>query len=207
MLIRNRQDLDLNRCKPYRESTCIVLDQDADEALDAAIDNTMDHDRTMLLSILTDISQIEFLRHEHIELDRTALPGTANGISEVEIDLRTIESTIAFIDHILQTAMLQSVPQSIRRRLPYLIGAHGIFRARTELCMIFQTECLVDLIKKIDDLLDLFFNLRRHHEDMRIILRKVPYAEQSMERTGKLMTMDKAKLAHAQRQFTIAVLL
>ena len=28
-----------------------------------------------------------------------------------------------------------------------------------------------------------------------------------MERPGKLMTMNKAKLAHAQRQFTIAVLL
>ena len=48
----------------------------------------MYHDRAMFLAIFADIGHIEAFRHEHVELDSTALPGTADGVFQVEVSGR-----------------------------------------------------------------------------------------------------------------------
>lgn len=150
---------------------------------------------------------VELLRHEHIQLDRATLPGTANGITQMEINLRAIECAIAFIDDILQATMLQGITQCIRRLFPDLVRAHGIIRTRGKLCRIGKTERAVYFIEEVDRMLDLFFDLRWRQEQMCIILREIADTEQAVKLTRFLMTMHETELTKAQRQITIAVLM
>ena len=54
-----------------------MLDQNADEALNAAEHHAMDHDWAVLLAVRARIFELEALRQLKIELDRAALPSSA----------------------------------------------------------------------------------------------------------------------------------
>ena len=56
---------------------------------------TMNHDRAMFLAICSVILQLKTLRKLEVKLNGTALPGSANGIYQMEVDLRSIECAIA----------------------------------------------------------------------------------------------------------------
>ena len=55
VFLGDRKNLDLNRCKPCRECACKVLDQDTDETLDGTEAYTVDHDRSVLLTVSSDV--------------------------------------------------------------------------------------------------------------------------------------------------------
>ena len=84
-----------------------MLDQDADKSLDGTKGNPVDHDRTMFLSVCSCVLQVKPLRHLHIQLDRSALPGSSDGVFQMEVDLRAVESAVTFIDHIVQPKIVQ----------------------------------------------------------------------------------------------------
>ena len=102
MLVGDWHYTHLAGSKPYRKSTGIILDQDTDKTFYRTINHTMDHNRAMLQTVFAGIGQIKFLRQQHIQLNSAALPGTPDRVSQVEVDLRAIEGTIAFIDHIIK---------------------------------------------------------------------------------------------------------
>ena len=54
-LLGDGKDLDLNGCKPNREPSSIVLNQNSDEPLDGSEDDTVDHDRSVLVIVGTDV--------------------------------------------------------------------------------------------------------------------------------------------------------
>ncbi len=53
----------------------------------------MKHDRPVLLAILSDIVEIKSLWQLEIQLDRAALPRSADGILDMEVQLRSVKST------------------------------------------------------------------------------------------------------------------
>ena len=85
-----------------------MLDQDTDETLDGAESNTMDHDRTMLLAICADVLQLKTLRKLEVKLNSTALPGSSDGIDQMEVDLRSVERAVALVYNVIQTHLIQS---------------------------------------------------------------------------------------------------
>ena len=72
----------------------VVLDQDRDEPLEAAENRPMDDDRPMLGVVGAGVFQIESLRHLVVELDRRALPLAADGVGDVEVNLRPVEGPV-----------------------------------------------------------------------------------------------------------------
>src|SRR5699024_7563020 len=98
MTLGNGDHLYRYRSQPQREGTGELLDQDTDEPLDAAEGNTVQHDGTMLFAVSTHVGDVEALGHLEVYLDGTALPGTADAVMQVEVDLRAIEGTVALID-------------------------------------------------------------------------------------------------------------
>ena len=78
--VMHRNDDDLLRRQPHRESTSVMFDQNADKALDRAEDDAVQHDWTFLGTVRIDISQIEAFRQIHIQLDRAALPDPSQAV-------------------------------------------------------------------------------------------------------------------------------
>ena len=159
----------------------------------------------MLQAVLTGIGQFKAFRQLHIQLDSTALPSTADGVGQMEVNLRTIESTVTFVDYVIKTTILQRISQTLGCQLPGSVIAHGIFRTGRQFCMIFQTEGCINLVKQTDYILNLATNLAGHHKDMRIILSKATYTEQSVQSTAELMTVYKTKFTGTDRQFLIGM--
>src|SRR5688572_25825783 len=66
--VGNRQHNGLNRSQPQRPGTGVMLDQQADEALERAENRAVDHDRPMFRVVRPDVLEVEPLRHLVIEL-------------------------------------------------------------------------------------------------------------------------------------------
>lgn len=97
-LLGNRKGLDLHGSQPGGELARKVLNQNTDEALDGAKAHAMQHDGALLGAVGIHVLQIKVERHLEVELDGTALPGTAERILQVEVDLGTVEGAVALVD-------------------------------------------------------------------------------------------------------------
>src|SRR6185437_3348610 len=78
-----------------REAAGMMLDEDADEALERAQNGAVQHDRHVLLAVLADVESAEQAGHDIIELERADLPGPADRIGQMEFELRRIEGAFA----------------------------------------------------------------------------------------------------------------
>lgn len=178
----------------------IVLGEDADEALDRAEAHTVNHDRTVLLAVRADILEIKALGHLHIELDRAALPGTAEAVLQMEVDLRTVERAVALVDDIGLAELVERGDETVGRDRPLLIRADVILRHSGQLHVVLEAKERVHVVNELGDALDLVLDLIGCHEDVRIVLREAADAEQTVQRAGQLMTVHDAELATLQRQ-------
>ena len=116
--VGNRQDDGLERRHPEWEGAGEVLDQDGDEALDAAEDRAVNHHRPVLGVVGADVLQIEALRVVVIELNRRALPLAANGVLDVAVDFRAVERAVAGIDRVRLAGALERLPSAPPQRDP-----------------------------------------------------------------------------------------
>ena len=92
------KDLHLDRGQPGGEGPGKVLGDDADEPLDGAQQRPVDHDGAVLLAVLADILQVEALGHLEVQLDGAALPGPAQGVGQVEVQLGAVEGAVARVE-------------------------------------------------------------------------------------------------------------
>ena len=111
-----------------------MLDQDADEALERADDRAVEHDRAMLLAVLADVGRIEPLGQHGVGLDRADLPGAADRVGQVELELGRIEGAFAgqlFPAEFLGVAARPSRPrrEARARPVPLLVDAEPLVRA------------------------------------------------------------------------------
>src|SRR6185369_13279618 len=118
MAVGNRQHDGLNRRQPEWERAGVVLDQNGDEALEAAEDCTMNHDRPVLGVVGADVFQVEVLRLLVVELNRCALPLAPDRIRNIEIDLRPVERAIAFVQRVVEAGTRERLLQLGLRVIP-----------------------------------------------------------------------------------------
>ena len=97
-LLGHGQGLDLHGSQPGGELARKVLNQNADKALDGAEAHAMQHDGALLGAVGVHVLQVKVERHLEVELDGTALPGTAKRVLQVEVDLGAVESAVALVD-------------------------------------------------------------------------------------------------------------
>src|SRR5699024_11069643 len=102
MFVGNGQHLHLYRSQPGWESSSEVLDQDTDKSLDRTEYHTVDHDRSVLLSVCSCILQFKPQRQLEVKLDGSALPGSSDGVFQMEINLWSVESSVSFVYNIGQ---------------------------------------------------------------------------------------------------------
>ena len=175
------QNLYLYRCKPGWECTCKVLDQDTDETLNRTVNNTVDHNRTMFLSVCSCVFQFESLRQLEVKLDSTALPRSSDGVFQMEVDLRSVERSISFIYYIWKSQIVQCATKCFSSHIPIFITSHAVLRSCRKLHMVFKSKQAVNFIDQFYNAFDLITYLLWCHEDMCIILCKASYTHQSMK--------------------------
>ena len=91
-LLRDGKCLDLHGGQPGGELARKVLNQNTNEALDGAKAYAMQHDGALLGAVGVHVLQIKVERHLEVELNGTALPGTAERVLQVEVDLGAVEA-------------------------------------------------------------------------------------------------------------------
>ena len=165
----------------------------------------MDHNRTVLLAVCAGVLKLEALGQLHIQLDGAALPGTTDGIRQMEVQLGAVECAVALVDNVVLANLGDGLCKGLFRKLPVLQFAHVILRHGGQLDLIGQTEGGVNLIEQTNDVLDLVLHLIPGHEDVGIILREAAHAEQAVQRTGQLVTVYQTQLADTQRQLLVGV--
>ena len=196
-------DLRLHRAEPQRERAGEVFRQDADEALDGAEHDAVNHHRPMLFAVRAGIGEVKALGQVHVQLDGAALPRPTDAVLQMEVDLRTVERAVALVDHIVHAQIVQRAAQTVRGHFPHFVRADGIFGAGGQLHVIRETEHAVHLVDQVVHAFDLVANLLRGHEDVRVVLREAAHAHQAVQRAGELVPVHQSQLAAAQRQIAI----
>ncbi len=201
----DRDDRDLLPGEPEREVPGVVLDQPADEALEAAEQHPVDHDRAPALPRLVDVLDVEALGQLQVDLDRRSLPLAADRVADLDIDLRRVERPTALVHPVLDLPALQCLSERRFGRIPLRVGAEAFRRAGGEIDdRIAIPEDREELEDEVVDLRDLRLGLIRRAEDVRVVLGEPADPEHPVKRSAALVAVDRAELADPQRQLAIA---
>src|SRR6185312_11478192 len=91
-----------------------------------------------------------------IELAGAALPGAAEGVGDVEVDLRSVEGSVARVQLILATLRIERLSERRLRPPPLLLGAHRLVGPGRELDFhVLEAEAPVELVDRLADRGDL----------------------------------------------------
>ena len=93
--------------------TCGMLDEHSNEALQRTEWCTVNHYRTLLCVVLCCIFEVETDWEVVVHLDSTELPTTSDSILYHTVELRTIESSFAFLLTCVESTLLTSLDDSV----------------------------------------------------------------------------------------------
>src|SRR6266436_3288654 len=206
----DRADFHLYRSEPQWEGAGVVLDQNTEEALDGAEQRAVHHERLMLGAVFADVLQAEARGQVGIDLHGGELPGAADGVDELDVDLGAVKGTFALNRFVRDIEPLQGVGQTGGGALPVFGLAFVIFRMRSVPIRQFNLEFVEAEIfhhreRKIKASLDFGLDLRRHAEDVRVVLSEAADAKQAVEHAAAFVAIDGAKFGEADGQVAVTV--
>ena len=173
-VVLNRDDRALHRREPQREMTRVMLEQDAEEALDGSEQRAMNHDRLLLRAGVIDEVQVETLRKLEIDLDRRHLPCAADGVARLHGDLRSVEGAATLVEHEFEVAALSGEAERVGRRLPLLHRADGFVLGpgRQLEVEVGEAEIAQQAEREVEQGDELVHHLLACAEDMRVVHRE-----------------------------------
>ncbi len=157
----------------------------------------------MFFTVGAYISQIKSLRHLHIQLYGSALPCPSYGVFQMEVQFRTVESSISFIYNKRHSHLFYGVSQGVFSHFPFFIGSHRILWSRGKLYMIFKSEHLIYVVAKFRHIFYLFVDLLGKHEYMGVVLSKGSYSHQPVKSSRKFVPVNLTQFAAANRKFPV----
>ena len=102
--------------------TCGVLDEYGCEAFERTERSAVNHNRCLLRVVLCSILELEALRQVVVNLDCTKLPTSADSILHHEVELRTVERSLAYFLASLKTLLAASLADSVLALCPNLLA-------------------------------------------------------------------------------------
>ena len=121
---RDREDLhDVNLIwsKPERKSSACVLEKNCNESLKRSERCTVDHDRTMLLVVASDILELEALRKVVVDLDCTELPLSSDSVLYHEVEFRAVECSLTIFNYCIKSFFLSRLDDCSLCLCPILV--------------------------------------------------------------------------------------
>ena len=113
--------------------------------------------------------------------DGAALPGTAERVLQMEVDLGAVEGAVALVDLVVHAQLLQSGAQALLGACPILVRTHGVLGAGGKLNVVLKAKLLVYGVDEVDHAHDLVGQLVGAHKQVGIVLVKAAHAEQSVQ--------------------------
>ena len=165
----------------------------------------MDHVGHMLLAVVSDVLEAKPPWEVEVELHCGALPHPANGVLDVNVDLRAVESSAALIDAIVQSSLFQRRAKGVNRQVPFLVQADSLVWLRGEHDLKFREIKHPEQVKgHVQHAIDLIDDLVRAAEYVGIVLGHPPDTEHSVECSSALISIDRTKLSDPHGQITVA---
>ena len=181
-----------------------MLHQDPGEALHRAEQGAVDHHRALLAVV--GVGEVEALRHGEVDLAGAALPGAAQRIGDVEVDLRPVEGAVAGVERVLAVLALQRGAQRLLGLLPLLVAADRLLGPGRELDPhVLEAEPRVKLVDRLADPGHLADDLLRRAVDVGVVLGEGADAEEAVQDALALRSGDLAELGDPQRQLAVGV--
>src|ERR1017187_5162155 len=188
----------LNGREPHRERAGVVLDQDAEEALDGAVQSAMHHQRLVGLTIFGDVLEAEAAGQGEIEMHGGKLPLAADGVHQLDIDLGPVES--GFVGNRLG-GDLQLIARPLQGALGHrpLFGRAIVFAARAAIpggnlgVVLIEAVGAQGVDGELEAVHHFVFNLVGGAEDVGVILREAADAEEAVEHAGALVAVERAE--------------
>ena len=149
MSVGDRDHHDLHRCQPQREGAREVLDDDAREALEAAVDRVVNHHRPLEMPLAGAVLEVKALGQLVVELDGRQLPFTPEGILDEDVDLGRIKGRAARVELVGELLRIQGLAELSFGHVPELVRAELLLRSRGEPEARFEAEWRVLLLHEV----------------------------------------------------------
>src|SRR5216684_4300665 len=208
MALGDRDHRYLHRRQPHRERSGVVFDQHAEEALDRSVERAVDHHWLLAAAVFGYVFELEALRQVEIELYGAELPGTADGIHKLDVNLRAIESCFAGHNLVWDIKSLQRALQRMVGEVPLILTAEEALlvlripggKLGFELV---EAEGLQHGECELQAADDFSFDLIRSTKNVSVVLGEAANAQQSVHHARTLVAIDGAEFAQAHRQIAI----
>mmetsp|Transcript_3226 Transcript_3226/g.8721 ORF Transcript_3226/g.8721 Transcript_3226/m.8721 type:complete len:211 (-) Transcript_3226:1438-2070(-) len=165
----------------------------------------MDYDRASEASLLVLVLKVKTLRQLKVELDGGALVGTTNGVRDVNVDFGAVESAVPRVQ--LPFALAETRIENLFQRFLCLIPHFGvtkiIFRARGKFQGKLVPKDAVDVLHKVDLVVEFLLHLLVGAENVAVVLLEPPHARKTGERATKFVTVQYTKVGKAERELPV----
>ncbi len=198
---------DLGRGQPQGEGAGIVLDQYAQEPLDGAEQCPVQQHGTLLGAVLLGIFRVQPFGQDEVQLQGAALPGAADGVAQVELQLGAIEGAFAREQFDLHAGGARGAFQLGLGHVPHLVRAGPQVRPQRQLDRVqVHVQVGIDRVEQLDELGRLFLDLFLAAEDVGVVLGEGAQAHDAVQGARRLIAVAGAELGHAQGQVAIGLL-
>ena len=178
-----------------------MFDQDADEAFERAEDRAVKHQRIMLLAIRANVGRVEPLRHARVELERTALPGAADRIGQMELELGAVKGALAFEHRIVEPGFLERPFEVGLGAVPFRVAADALVGSGRELHLVIgKTEVAINQVEQRAERLGLADQLVVGAEDVPVVLGELAHAHDPVQRAVRFVAVAGAIFGEPDRQ-------
>ena len=199
----------MHRRQPHREGAGVVLNQHAEEALHRAEQCAVDHQRAVARAVGCHVFEFEPLRQVEVELHGRELPGAANGINQLDINLGPVENRLAFHAFEGNVHPSERVHQRALGLFPVfdlagvVRGPVGVAHGKLHF-VVLKAEGLEQRQRKIHAGFNLGFDLVGGAENVGVVLRKAAHAQQPVQHARALPAIDGAELGQPDGQLAVA---
>src|SRR3984957_7037891 len=163
----------------------------------------------MATTVFTDVFEFEARRQVEIELNSGELPRAADRVDQLDVDFRAVKRGFAGDALERNFYARHGFGESGGRAVPVFRLARVIFGVRFVPVRKFDLELLEAEIfhdgeGEVDACFDFTFDLRRHAENVGVVLSEAAHAQQTMQHAAAFVAVHGAEFGEAHGQIAIA---
>ena len=205
VLLGDGQNGHLLGCEPEWEMASRMLDEHSCESLHRTEGSTVNHHGRLLRVVLGGVFQLETLWEVVVNLNGTQLPTTSDSVFHHEVELRTIEGSLAIFNFCIKTFLFASIDDGLLTLCPNLVGANVFLLvvriAKRNLSLhILEVEDGEHGFDNVHHAHELAFHLIGAAEDVSIVLCERTNTSEAVQLTTLLITIDRSELGNAKWQ-------